>query len=95
MFSSPGPELFQFGPLTLRWYGLLIASAVLIGLNLSTRLAQKRRLENGLISDLLPLLVLFSVIGARTYYVLFEWRSYADRPLKALAIWEGGIAIKG
>ena len=95
MFSSPGPELFQFGPITLRWYGLLIASAVLIGLNLSSRLAQQRRLENGLISDLLPLLVLFSVIGARTYYVLFEWRSYADRPLKALAIWEGGIAIHG
>ena len=58
MFSSPGPELFQFGPITLRWYGLLIAAAVLIGLNLSTRLAQQRRLENGLISDLLPLLVL-------------------------------------
>ena len=95
MFSSPGPELFQFGPITLRWYGLLIASAVLIGLNLSSRLAQQRRLENGLISDLLPLLVLCSVIGARTYYVLFEWRSYADRPLKALAIWEGGIAIHG
>ena len=95
MFASPGPELFQFGPITLRWYGLLIASAVLIGLNLSSWLAQQRRLENGLISDLLPLLVLFSVIGARAYYVLFEWRSYADRPLKALAIWEGGIAIHG
>ena len=95
MFASPGPELFQFGPITLRWYGLLIASAVLIGLNLSSQLAQQRKLENGLISDLLPLLVLFSVIGARAYYVLFEWRSYADRPLKALAIWEGGIAIHG
>ena len=95
MFVSPGPELFQFGPFTLRWYGLLIASAVLIGLNLSSRLAQQRKLENGLISDLLPLLVLFSVIGARAYYVFFEWHSYSDRPLKALAIWEGGIAIHG
>ena len=33
MFTSPGPELIQLGPLTLRWYGLLIALAVLIGLN--------------------------------------------------------------
>ena len=95
MFASPGPELFQFGPITLRWYGLLIASAVLIGLNLSSRLAQRRQLENGLVSDLLPLLVLCSVIGARAYYVFFEWHSYAARPLKALAIWEGGIAIHG
>jgi phosphatidylglycerol:prolipoprotein diacylglycerol transferase len=59
MFASPGPELFQFGPFVLRWYGLLIAAAVLIGLNLSSSLAQQRKLENGLISDLLPLLVLF------------------------------------
>ena len=95
MFSSPGPELFQFGPFVLRWYGLLIASAVLIGLNLSSRLAQQRKLETGLISDLLPVLVLFSVIGARAYYVFFEWHSYSDRPWKALAIWEGGIAIHG
>ena len=95
MFTSPGPELIQFGPLTLRWYGLLIAAAVLIGLNLSSRLAQSRKLENGLISDLLPLLVLFSVVGARLYYVAFEWHNYADQPIKALAIWEGGIAIHG
>ncbi|MEB3247349.1 MAG: prolipoprotein diacylglyceryl transferase [Synechococcus sp.] len=95
MFTSPGPELIQFGPLTLRWYGLLIAAAVLIGLNLSSRLGQSRKLENGLISDLLPLLVMFSVAGARLYYVAFEWHNYADQPIKALAIWEGGIAIHG
>ena len=87
MFTSPGPELIQLGPLTLRWYGLLIALAVLIGLNLSSQLARSRQLENGLISDLLPLLVLTSVVGARVYYVAFEWRNYADQWTKALAIW--------
>ena len=56
-FTSPGPELFQLGPFALRWYGLLIAIAVLIGLNLSSSLARKRGLEQGLISDLLPILV--------------------------------------
>ena len=63
--------------LPLRWYGLLIATAVLIGLNLSSRLAKLRQLENGLVSDLLPVLVLFAVIGARIYYVAFEWHNYA------------------
>ena len=96
MFQSPGSEIpLPLGPLTLRWYGLLIATAVLIGLYLSSWLAKQRKLENGLISDLLPLLVLFSVIGARIYYVAFEWRNYAGSPFKALAIWEGGIAIHG
>ena len=68
---------------------------MLIGLNLSSWLAQKRNLETGLISDLLPLLVLFSVIGARIYYVAFEWHNYSGHWLKAFAIWEGGIAIHG
>lgn len=95
MFTSPGPELLQLGPFSLRWYGLLIAIAVLIGLNLSSWLAKQRQLESGVISDLLPILVLAAVIGARIYYVSFEWHNYANTPWKAFAIWEGGIAIHG
>ena len=95
--QSPG----EFLPFTrdwvlpLRWYGLLIALAVLVGLNLSSWLAKQRNLEQGLISDLLPILVLAAVIGARIYYVTFEWPNYAANPFKAFAIWEGGIAIHG
>ncbi|MAF42186.1 MAG: prolipoprotein diacylglyceryl transferase [Cyanobium sp. ARS6] len=95
MFSSPGPELFQLGPFVLRWYGLLIAIAVLIGLNLSSWLARQRGLDANLISDLLPILVLAAVVGARTYYVAFEWESYQRSWWDALAIWKGGIAIHG
>lgn len=95
IFTSPGPELVQLGPFALRWYGLLIALAVLIGLNLSSWLAKQRHLEQGLISDLLPILVLAAVVGARLYYVAFEWRSYQGAWWEAFAIWRGGIAIHG
>ena len=109
MFTSPGSELLALGPFTIRWYGLLIATAVLIGLFLSSRLARSRNLDNGLISDLLPLLVLTAVIGARLYYVAFEWHNYSGGNFwsqlnlfwlkipvpRALLIWEGGIAIHG
>ncbi len=94
-FTSPGPELFQLGPFALRWYGLLIAIAVLIGLNLSSQLARQRSLEQGLISDLLPILILAALIGARIYYVAFEWRIYSNDWWGILAIWNGGIAIHG
>ena len=94
-FTSPGPLVFQLGPLSLRWYGLLIALAVLAGLALATRLGKARGIEPALIADLLPLLVLGAVIGARLYYVALEWRQYAANPLDALAIWRGGIAIHG
>ena len=95
VFTSPGPELFQLGPFVLRWYGLLIAVAVLIGLNLSSWLARQRGLESNLISDLLPILVLAAVVGARIYYVAFEWQSYQRSWWDAFAIWRGGIAIHG
>ena len=107
--SSPGPELIQLGPFLLRWYGLLIAISVLLGLNLSTKLAHKKGLKKSLINDLLPILVLASVIGARIYYIAFEWRNYTGKnfwssidffnlkiPIpSALEIWGGGIAIHG
>ena len=106
---SPGPELFQLGPFSLRWYGLLIAISVLVGLNLSGELALKKGLKKSLINDLLPILILSSVIGARIYYVAFEWRNYSGKnfwgslnllnlniPIPtAIEIWGGGIAIHG
>ena len=42
IFTSPGPLVFQLGPIALRWYGLLIAIAVLLGLSLATRLGRAR-----------------------------------------------------
>jgi phosphatidylglycerol:prolipoprotein diacylglycerol transferase len=95
MFTSPGPLLFQLGPFSLRWYGLLIAIAVLLGLLLATRLGRQRGIEPALIADLLPILVLAAVFGARLYYVIFEWRQYQLNWLDALAVWRGGIAIHG
>ena len=91
-FTSPGPLVFQLGPFALRWYGLLIAVAVLLGLSLATRLGRARGIEPSLIADLLPLMVLGAVIGARIYYVALEWRQYSGNWLEAIAIWRGGIA---
>ncbi|MGC6483110.1 MAG: prolipoprotein diacylglyceryl transferase [Synechococcus sp.] len=96
-FQSPG-EFLPFTStwfLPLRWYGVLIALAVLIGLNLSSWVGKQRQLEQGIISDLLPILVLAAVVGARIYYVTFAWQDYVATPFKAFAIWEGGIAIHG
>ncbi len=95
VFQSPGPELLLLGPFSLRWYGLLIAIAVFTGLNLSTYLAKKNNLDYSAINDLLPLLVLSGIIGARAYYVFFEWNAYKDNFLDIFAIWRGGIAIHG
>ena len=52
VLRSPGPELIQLGPFSLRWYGLLIAVSVLLGLNLSGELASKKGLKKSIINDL-------------------------------------------
>ncbi len=94
-FTSPGPIIFQLGPIAVRWYGLLIASAVLIGVSLSQYLAAKRRVNPDLLGDLAIWLVVGAIPCARIYYVAFEWPQYAQRPEDIMAIWKGGIAIHG
>ncbi|MBD2110266.1 MULTISPECIES: prolipoprotein diacylglyceryl transferase [Cyanophyceae] len=93
--ASPGPIIFQLGPLAIRWYGLLIAIALAIGITLAQRLAQRRGLDPEAVADLSIWLVLGALPAARLYYVAFEWARYADDPLSAFAIWQGGIAIHG
>ncbi|MEA5534247.1 prolipoprotein diacylglyceryl transferase [Crocosphaera sp. XPORK-15E] len=94
-FQSPGPILFEVGPFAVRWYGFLIASAVLIGVTLSQWLAKRRQVNPDLIGDLAIWLVLGAIPCARLYYVIFQWQEYAQRPGDIVAIWKGGIAIHG
>lgn len=94
-FTSPGPIIFSAGPITVRWYGLLIASAVLIGVSLSQFIAQRRQINPELIGDLAVWLVIGALPCARLYYVIFQWSDYASNPGDILAIWKGGIAIHG
>ncbi|AFZ35853.1 Prolipoprotein diacylglyceryl transferase [Stanieria cyanosphaera PCC 7437] len=94
-FQSPGPILVEFGPIAIRWYGFLIASAVLIGVTLCQYLAKRRGVNPDLLGDLTIWLVLAAIPCARLYYVLFEWEEYSQRPEDIIAIWKGGIAIHG
>lgn len=95
MFASPGPFVLEIGPLSIRWYGLLFATGVLLG----TWLAQREAIRRGEDPDQLLNVIVYGVmaglIGARLYYVLFNWGYYGSRPLKILAVWEGGLAIHG
>lgn len=93
-FMSPGVSL-HLGPLSLRWYGLLIALAVLIGLWLAQRLAQQRQVDPELMSDLVIWLVVGAIPAARLYYVAFQWPYYSQHPDQILQVWRGGIAIHG
>lgn len=77
------------------WYGIIIGSGVLLGLLLALKEAERtgQNPENYL--DFALYGVIFAVIGARLYYVIFSWENYKDNIFKVFAIREGGLAIYG
>lgn len=95
MLASPGPIVLQIGPLAIRWYGLLIAAAVLLGTSLAHREAIRRGEDPDQLLNVIVVSVMAALVGARLYYVLFNWEYYGSRPSKIFAVWEGGLAIHG
>jgi phosphatidylglycerol:prolipoprotein diacylglycerol transferase len=89
------PILFEIGPLEVHWYGVIIASAVLLAGYVGT-VEARRRGEDPEIgwSMLLPVLVL-GVLGARAYHVIHQWDFYSANPELIIQIWNGGLAIAG
>lgn len=95
MTQPLNPIAFTLGPLQVRWYGIFIASAVLIALWLCIREAPQHQIDPENFYDLILYALPLSLIGARLYYVAFEWNYYSLHPDQIIAIWQGGIAIYG
>lgn len=95
MFASPGAIALQIGPLAIRWYGLLIATGVLLGITLAHREAIRRGLDPDKLLNAIVVAVLAALAGARLYYVMLNWDYYGANPRKIVAVWEGGLAIQG
>lgn len=89
------PVAIQIGPVQIRWYGIIMATAFLVGILLAARRARQNRVDPNHILNMVTLIIPAAIIGARLYYVIFEWSSYQGNPLEALAIWHGGLAIHG
>ncbi len=89
------PVAVQFGPLAIRWYGVIMATAFLLGIWLAHCRAQQNNIDPNHIFNMVTIIIPASIIGARLYYVLFTWENYRLEPLEVLAIWHGGLAIHG
>jgi len=89
------PVAFQVGPLSVRWYGILISMALALGTVLAYNEAKKQKINAEHILNLAIVAVPFAFIGARLYYVAFRWDFYGKNPGEIIAIWHGGLAIHG
>ena len=94
MFELNATGFTLFG-LNVRWYGAIIALGIALAIALASRREARLGLPRETALDLALLGVPAAILGARAYYVAFSWASYADDPISALYVWEGGLAIYG
>lgn len=79
----------------IAFYGIIIGCGMLAGIWLAQRDAKRRGQDPELYLDFALYAIIFSIIGARAYYVLFEWDAYKDNLLQVLNLRAGGLAIYG
>ncbi|HCY1438678.1 TPA: prolipoprotein diacylglyceryl transferase [Staphylococcus aureus] len=95
VFNYIDPVAFNLGPLSVRWYGIIIAVGILLGYFVAQRALVKAGLNKDTLVDIIFYSALFGFIAARIYFVIFQWPYYAENPGEIIKIWHGGIAIHG
>lgn len=81
--------------LTIAMYAILILGGALLAYYLSLRNLRKIGYKDEFLEDWFIIMLPLSIIGARVWYVIFEWQLFADDPVSAFYIWNGGLAIQG
>ena len=87
--------LLDLGIVQIYWYSICILIGMMVGMFLVYRETIKKGISDSLITNLIFYTIIVAVVGARLYYVIFDWKSYAGNPIEALEIWNGGLAIHG
>ncbi|MBG0859917.1 MAG: prolipoprotein diacylglyceryl transferase [Bacteroidales bacterium] len=90
------PEIFRIGSFAIRWYGLLFASAFLVGYIIMGRIFRNENLSDAVLDRLTIYMVVGVIVGARLGHCFFyEPGYYLSHPAEILMIWKGGLASHG
>ena len=89
------PVLLSIGPVTIRWYGLMIAVGIALGVYVALREAQRMRVHEDAIFNCALWGVLGAILGARGFHVVDRIDFYLQNPAAILAFQQGGLAIWG
>ncbi|SHG95822.1 Prolipoprotein diacylglyceryl transferase [Anaerosphaera aminiphila DSM 21120] len=86
---------FTIFNIEVKWYGILIALGAFLAIYFAGKLAKRAGLYDDVVIDFAFLAIPFGIVGARLYYVIFEWDYYSAYPLEIINIRNGGLAIYG
>lgn len=85
----------NIGNLTITWYAIFILTGIIVAYLLIKKEAKKYNISGEFVSNLVFWCVIFGILGARIYYVLFNLDYYMIDPIEVIKIWNGGLAIHG
>ena len=89
------PIAFELGPISVHWYGIIIAAGILLGYFIAQESVKRIGFDKDILIDIIFWSAIFGFIAARIYFVIFQWPYYAQHPIEIPMIWYGGIAIHG
>lgn len=90
------PDIFSIGSFSLRWYGLLFASGLLIGSYIGEWMLKSEGVKSKWIETLFFYIVIATIVGARLGHVFFyEWKYYSQHYTEIFMVWHGGLASHG
>lgn len=94
MIIAPCCQYLSMGNLKIYIYGIILAFAIYVGINLADKLAVKFYNINTMYEQAI-ILIIFGLLGARLYFCLLNFQTYFNDPIRILNIREGGISIHG
>jgi phosphatidylglycerol:prolipoprotein diacylglycerol transferase len=89
------PIAFQVGPFYIHWYGIIIASGIILCYFIGRHIGMKQGMNDEHIAEGIIVCIFTGIAGARLYYVFSEWDMYKNNPLEIFMTWHGGLAIYG
>lgn len=89
------PIAFSIGGFDIRWYGILIATGIMLGIVIADYNCKWREANYNNLLDIVLISIPIGIIGARLYYVIFEFKNYENNIAQAFNIRNGGLAIHG
>ena len=89
------PDGFSIFGFRIAFYGVIIGIGVMCGVLMAAYVARRENMDPDLVWDFAIYAIIFSIMGARVYYVIFEWDMYKDNPVSIFNLRNGGLAIYG
>lgn len=89
------PIFLKLGAITIRFYGVMIATAFLCAIHLAKSETKRKGLGSLCMLDFASIAIISGIVGARLYYVILHIDCFLDCPLDIIKVWEGGLAFHG